>query len=69
MVFAPSQTIWDSPEGALTVWRLLAPSGSLLQLPRPLWHRRRLYRSLLRVPRWSGRFSGSVADCLGVSCR
>ena len=46
----------------------MAPSGSLLQLLRRSWYRRRLSTSLLWVACRSGRFSGSVADCLRISC-
>ncbi|KAH3704715.1 hypothetical protein DPMN_079777 [Dreissena polymorpha] len=77
---ATSQTVWESPAAAHTILApsqtvfvsLQMPrrsgrlSGSLRLVLRQSWHRRRLSKSLLQVPRRSGE---NLSHRLGVSCR
>ncbi|KAH3781321.1 hypothetical protein DPMN_159148 [Dreissena polymorpha] len=48
--------VWESPAGAPMV------RVSHLQVPRRSWHRRRLSKGLLQMPRRSERLSGTVCD-------
>ncbi|KAH3690549.1 hypothetical protein DPMN_191220 [Dreissena polymorpha] len=71
-----AKTVWAPAQGSKTVFDGVRDCLALLQtnkespeIAQTVLVRRRMYGSLLHVPRWSGRLSGTIADSLGVSFR
>ncbi|KAH3691324.1 hypothetical protein DPMN_192375 [Dreissena polymorpha] len=72
-----AKTVWAPSGGSKTVFfdgvrdclALLHTNWESPEIAQTVMARRRMYGSLLHVPRWSGRLSSTIADSLGVSCR